>query len=280
MFKKTLLALAALSFSALAYSANTTSTSTPPQAQIQVQAQTQVPAMSAAQQKQIEDVVHNYLVKNPEVIVEAVQVLQQKQMQQAEKNIQKTQQVASKFADMLIRQAGDPVVGNVNGKITLVEFFDYQCPHCVEMTPIIEGLIKSNPELRIVFKEFPIRGPMSETASRAALAARIQGKYYEFHSALMRNIMEQRKPLTEEVIYKIAQSVPGLNVDKLKTDMKSETVNQQIKTTYKLAQDLQLIGTPAFFIAKTDANQNTVFGFVPGRAELGQLQDAIKKAGQ
>jgi protein-disulfide isomerase len=234
-------------------------------------------AMNPQQQKQVEDVVRNYLVKNPEVIVESLQTLQQKQMEQARKTMQKTQETAPKHVDALFRQANDPVAGNPNGKITVVDFFDYQCPHCVKMTPVLEDLIKSNPEVRVVFKEFPIRGAVSEYASKVALAARLQGKYFDFHKALMQQAI--KGDLTEETVLKSAQAA-GINMDQLKTDMKSDAIAQQIKTTMKLAQELQLLGTPAFFIAKTDIKNNapaSAIVFIPGQVDLIQLQATVKK---
>lgn len=235
--------------------------------------------MTPAQQKQMEDLVHNYLVKNPEVIVEALQALQQKQMEQARKTMQKTQETAPKFADAIFHESTDPVVGNPNGKVTIVDFFDYQCPHCIKMTPILESVIKSNPDVRIVFKEFPIRGPLSEYAAKVALAANTQGKYFEFHKALMQQ-MDSQQPLTEAVVLKTAQSV-GLDIDKLKVDIKNDAIAKQIKNTMKLGQDLQLLGTPAFFVAKTDVKNNvpaSAITFIPGQVDQVQLLEVIKKA--
>jgi protein-disulfide isomerase len=236
-----------------------------------------VAGVSPQQQKQIEDVVHQYLIKNPEVIVEAVQALQQKQIDATRKSMKETQETAPKFADVLFRDASNPVAGNVKGAVTIVDFFDYQCPHCSHMTPILDAVIKANPDVRIVFKEFPIRGPISDFASRAALAAAKQGKYFEFHKALMQKASVE--PLTEDSIIKAAQSV-GLNIDKLKADMKDPSISQQIKDNTKLARDLKLIGTPAFFIGKTNVAANAgpkSVIFIPGQIEQVQLQDIIKQ---
>lgn len=232
--------------------------------------------MSAVQKKQVQEVVRDYLVQNPDVIIQALQGYQQKQMDQAKKTIQKTQETSPQFAEALFHQANDPMAGNVNGKVTVVEFFDYQCPHCVDMTPVIEGLIKNNPDVKIVLKEFPIRGPISEVATRAALAAKEQGKYFELHKALMES---KQEPLTQDAIFQAAKSV-GLDVDKLKAAMKSDVVEKQIKANYKLAQDLQLIGTPAFFIAKSDVSKSspaTAIVFLPGQVDAAQMNQAIDK---
>lgn len=231
------------------------------------------PAFADMNKAQVEGVVHDYILKNPEVIAEAVQNLQQKQMDQMKS---KGQEVAVKKASDLFKYANDPVVGNANGKVTLVEFFDYQCPHCVDMDPVITGLIKANPGLRVVFKEFPIRGAVSMTASRAALAANKQGKYMEMHEALMKDASS----LTDAKIMEIAKKI-GLDVTKLKTDMAGPDVDKQVKDTYKLAQELQLYGTPALFVAKTDVTSSspvTAVDFAPGQVDQKYLQNAIDKA--
>src|SRR5688572_18230021 len=114
------------------------------------------PNVSSAEKAKIESVVHDYLLKNPEIIMQAVQVLQTKQMQETRKSFDKTQSVAAKFTQKLFQNASDPMIGNANGTVTIAEFFDYQCVHCVEMEPVIASLIKANTNLRVIFKEFPI----------------------------------------------------------------------------------------------------------------------------
>lgn len=229
------------------------------------------------QKLKIEGVVKDYLTKNPEVVILALQSYQQKQMDQAEKSIEKTKELSPKFANELFRENNDPIVGNPNGIITITQFFDYQCPHCAHMVPVIDALIKANPNVRFVYKEFPIRGADSEKASRAALAAKMQGKYLAFHEALMN---EHAKGLLDEaVIFKVAQAA-GLNVQQLKTDMNNALIEQQIKNNTKLGQSLQLIGTPAYFIAKTDISNNAdakAITFIPGQVDQDKLQVVIDK---
>jgi protein-disulfide isomerase len=96
----------------------------------------------------------------------------------------------------LLYRAGDPIAGNPKGKVTLVEFFDYQCGHCIDMAPVIGEIIKANPNVRVIFKEFPIRGPVSDYAARAALAANKQGKYYQFSHANIKLAQELKLPGT------------------------------------------------------------------------------------
>jgi protein-disulfide isomerase len=230
------------------------------------------------QKKQTEEVVHDYIIKNPEVLVQSLQGYQQKQMMEQTQKFKQIQQNSSKFASQLFHQTTDPTAGNPTGAVTLVEFFDYQCPHCIDMTKTIDETIKANPQVRVIFKEFPIRGAMSELATRAALAAQKQGKYFPLHLALMSSKTE---PLTEDIIYDTAKTA-GLNVDKLKVDMKDKSVDQQIKTNYQLAKDLEIMFTPVLFIAKSNVTNNAksdAIMFVPGEVSSAQLTEVIKKIG-
>jgi len=273
------LVMAGLLSSNVAMSAQTQPSGTVAQPQ-QNQAQQKLVVLTdngGPKKSQIESIVHDYILSNPDVIVQALQSFQQKQMEKARETIVQTQKKSPQYVDALFHQAADPVVGNQQGTITVVEFFDYQCPHCVDMADIMDKLVISNPNVRVVYKEFPIRGPVSVFAAKAALAAKNQGKYIEFHKALMNT---KQQPLTNESILQIAQSV-GLDADQLKKDMNNPAVDQQIKSTYKLAQDLELIGTPAFFIGKTtlvgkNAKSSDIV-FIPGQVDQSQLEDMIKK---
>lgn len=173
----------------------------------------------------------------------------------------------------LLHKSGDPVAGNPKGSVTVVEFFDYQCSHCMNMAPTISAIISSNPNVRWVFKELPIRGAMSQVASRAALAANMQGKYYSFNHALLTT----NQPLTEEFILQTAKE-NRLNISKLKNDMNSARISAQIKANFALASKLGVEGTPAFFIAKTNAANDAEINFQLGEMSQSQLQTAIDKA--
>ncbi len=260
-FVKTLLATGVMTFAAHSFAATAaapTSTSA---------------NVNAAERAKIESVVHDYLLQKPEILMQAFQILQQKQMQEAEQSVKKTQSIANNFATALFHTSNDPVAGNPNGTVTIAEFFDYQCPHCVDMAPTIAGIIKANPNVRVVFKEFPIRGPMSEVAARAALAANKQGKYYDFMHALLTS----NQQLTNDVIFTIAKN-SGVNVDQLKKDMDSAAIKDQLKANMKLAQDLKLFGTPAVFVGKTNTGSGTNINYYPGQVTQDQLQGLIDKA--
>ncbi|MCC5014125.1 MULTISPECIES: DsbA family protein [unclassified Legionella] len=228
--------------------------------------------MTDAQKKAIEKVVHDYLVNNPEVLIEASQALQQKQQQ----TMQQQAQAAIKDNASQLFNDSMAVAGNPKGNVTLVEFFDYQCIHCKKMASVLSDLVKKDNNLRIVYKEFPIFGKSSELASRAALAAGMQGKYQAMHDALLK----QEKRLNEELILSTAKSL-GLNMAKLKTDMNSKAVTDALNANRELAEKLRLMGTPAFIVAATPAGkfkEGSAPSFIPGAAGEEALQELIKKA--
>lgn len=225
-----------------------------------------------AQKKDIQSVVHEYLVNNPEVLVEVSQALQMKQQQNMQ---QEAQAAIEKNVDPLMADKLT-VVGNPNGNVTLVEFFDYQCIHCKKMAPVISELIKKDSNLRVIYKEFPIFGESSDKASRAALAAAMQGKYVAMHEALI----GQEKKLNDQIIDDAAKSI-GLDMTKFKADMNSQAVTDALTANRQLAEALHLMGTPAFIIASTPGGKFKVGSkpaFIPGAASPETLQDLIKKA--
>jgi protein-disulfide isomerase len=177
-----------------------------------------------------------------------------------------------KEANALFGQRNDPVAGNAQGKVTLVEFFDYQCSHCINMRSTIDALIKDNPNLRVVFKDFPISGDVSLYAAKAALAANKQGKYLVLHDMLLKS----GASLTENKVLALAASA-GVDTKKLKEDMNSSEVDQQIKAIYQLAQTLQLQGTPAFYVGRTvmPATPSASIDFINGQVMQQVLQQAI-----
>jgi len=178
--------------------------------------------------------------------------------------------VNAQSMDELFRQSNSPIGGNPKGKITVVDFFDYQCEHCIKMTPVISAVIKSDPNVRVVFKDFPILGPVSQFAARAALAANMQGKYYQFHHALM----SVDQPLTEDVVLEVAKSA-GLNVDKLKKDMDSPAITRQLNENMALAKNLKVYATPTFFIGKTNATKENEVISLMGDMSQTEFQNAI-----
>jgi len=228
--------------------------------------------MSAEQKKAIEKIVHDYLVSNPEVLIEASQALQQKQQQ----NMREQAQSAIRENAKSLFSGNSTTVGNPKGNVTVVEFFDYQCIHCKKMAPVMSELLSNDKNLRVIYMEFPIFGKSSETASRAALAAAMQGKYKPLHNALLK----QDKKLTKESVMEIAKSV-GLDMKQLQKDMDSDKVNKILQDNRKLAEEMRLMGTPAFVVASTPNGQfkkDSDPAFIPGATSKESLQELIQKA--
>lgn len=256
--KKQIIGLMVASVIATAAFAQTDTTAT--------QSETKVSSFSSSQVKDIQKVVHDYLVKNPEVLIEVSQILQERESKQSQ---QQTRQAIKDNKDKIIADSVSPVVGNKAGDAVLVEFFDYQCGHCKAMKADIDSLMKKNPNLKVIFKELPIFGGNSQYAAMAALAAAKQGKYYPFHEALL----GQEEGLTKEKVLNLARK-SGLDVTKLKKDMESTELKNQVRDNFALAQKLKLVGTPSFIIANKDGS---VFEFIPGQASEADMQQMIDK---
>jgi protein-disulfide isomerase len=205
--------------------------------------------------------VKEYILANPEIILEAVQTLRRKQ-EEAQK---KAAEEALKSRRAELQGATDlPVGGNPKGDVTIVEFMDYRCGYCKGAQPTLDQVMRADGKIRFVLKEFPILGPASRTASKAAIAANKQGKYLAFHTALM----AYPNNLTDEVIFALARQV-GLDVAKLKDDMNAPEVEALIEKTHKLAQDLGINGTPGFVIGDQ---------IIPGAVSADELKKKIAEA--
>lgn len=170
----------------------------------------------------------------------------------------------------LLHQSDDPVIGNRQGKVTIVEFFDYQCSYCVKMIPVISAILQKNRNVRVIFKEYPIRGEPSVFASRAALAANMQGKYYQFSHALL----NAKQPLTRYYITKVAKEI-GLNMNQFNADLKSQRITQTLSNNFRLAQTLDVTGTPAFFIANSQSNNMQEINYIAGAMTQNEIQHII-----
>ena len=131
---------------------------------------------------QIKDLALQAIRENPQIVMEAVAILEaQEDARKADQSVA----LLSSRRDVLERDPNAPVLGNVDGDVTIVEFFDYNCPYCKRVKPEIQALMAADPDIRLVYREWPILGEGSVFAARAALAARNQGKYEEFHWAMM-----------------------------------------------------------------------------------------------
>lgn len=191
-------------------------------------------------EKKIVDVVHDYLTKNPEILVEMTTELDKRQ--QAEQASQQ-EKVISENADALFRSPMSYSAGNPNGDVTVVEFFDYNCGFCKRALPDLVKLIDSDDKVKVVFKELPIFGEESEAAAKAALAAGKQGKYFEMHQKLY---AEPGKADKDKALRAAAEL--GLDVPQLEKDMEDPSIQQALDETKELAQKLGLQGTPLYLI--------------------------------
>ncbi len=196
--------------------------------------------LSEADKAEIEALVRDWIARNPEAVLESIEAMRARE-EAAERLAQAAR--AAELAAELERDPRDPVLGNPDGDVTLVEFFDYQCGYCKRMLEPMLDVARLDGGLRLVMKEFPILGPVSTTAARAALAARAQGGYEAMHLGLMR----VRGRLTEEAVFQTA-SEAGLDVARLIRDMEAPEVDAHIARARELAQALSINGTPAFVI--------------------------------
>ena len=219
------------------------------------------PATPGLDRESVRKIVKEYLLEHPEVIEEAIQVLRAKR----ESGKQDRVRAALRDHDKALRSHPmSPVSGNPKGDVTLVEFFDYQCGYCKQSLKPVRDLLETDRQLRIVWKEFPILGPVSRFAARVAMASKKQGRYLEFHVA----VMGSRGKLTEDRVMAIAGSV-GLDVRRLRRDMEDPAIENYLDETIRLARVLGIRGTPAFVIGDT---------LVPGVVGGARLEELIAKA--
>jgi len=219
-------------------------------------------AINEAERATLENVIRTYLLKNPELIREAMMGLEAREQQP------KTEQAGvalSTHAEQLLRDPASPVGGNPKGDVTVVEFFDYRCGYCRKASPDVAALIASDPEVRVVYKEFPILGPDSVLAAQAALAANQQGRYGEFHKALM-----VAEAFNETSLDKIAADL-GMDLERFRADRVDPKVSAGLEANYALANALNINGTPAFAIGQQ---------LIPGAAGVDVLKAAVHAARQ
>ena len=206
------------------------------------------------QRQAIEVIIHDYLMQNPDVLIEALRAAEDA----------KANQVLSDRHHEIFDDPATPVGGNPQGDVTIVEFFDYRCPYCKQVQPTLQALLDQDHKLRFIYKEMPVLGAPSVTAAHAALAARLQGKYEHFHTAMMAT----KGQITDEVVYQVAGSV-GLDVDRLKRDMAAPEIAQALKANLALASALEIRGTPGFIIGEH---------IVPGAIDLDALKNLVADA--
>lgn len=228
-------------------------------------------SFSQEQIKQIEQIIHNYLVdKNPQVIIEVAQNLQKQELGKEKARVKTGVMQYSKdiFNTAL---PGRIVLGNPNGSLVLAEFLSYECGHCREMSPLVEHLIKNNPNLKVILIYWPFQGNDAIYAAKVAIAAKAQGKFAQLHEAFMAS----EDLLSKNAIDKIVKKI-GLNETKLQQDIKQmdATINTGLLFNSKLAENLKLVGTPTFVAANGTL---TKFSVVPGAGTENELTQAVNE---
>jgi protein-disulfide isomerase len=184
--------------------------------------------------------VHEYLTKNPEILVEMTTELDKRQAQDQDA---KQAKAIGDNAEAIFRSKVAHVAGNPNGDVSVVEFFDYNCGYCRRALPDVVKLVEGDGKVRLVLKELPIFGEESEDAAKLAIAADKQGKYFEMHQKLL---SEPGKANKDKAL-KIAKEI-GLDTDKLQKDAADPSVTQALAETKELAEKLSLQGTPLYLI--------------------------------
>jgi protein-disulfide isomerase len=226
-------------------------------------AQTGKDALTPAQREAVEAIVGDVLRNNPEIVLEAIRTLQERQ-RAAE--LEKGRDAVARHKDAIENDPSSPVAGNPNGSVTVVEFFDYRCTYCKQVLPTITALIHEDADVRYVFKEFPILSPESEIAARVALLVwqYHPDKYFTFH----RQLMSVRGNLDKARVLRIAEDL-GADAARIEREMESEELGAILERNRALAQELGIRGTPGFVIDDT---------IVPGAVGLEALKRLVADA--
>jgi len=216
---------------------------------------------SPEQRREIVDVLRDALRQDPNILRDALVALEE-----ADTNAKAGAQRAAITAQAaaLFRNAEDPVKGNPQGAVTVVEFFDARCGYCKQIHPAVEQLLRRQGDVRLVLKDLPILGPNSLLASRALLAAQRQGKYAELYDTLMKLREEPAEPVLKREAEKL-----GLDWARLRRDMDDPAIARRLEANTRLAGALRIEGTPALIIGDT---------LVPGAVDLATLERLVAEA--
>ena len=222
---------------------------------------------NAAQKKQLETIIHDYLVNNPKILMEMSQSLQKMQ----EHEVTKAQDISKKLIlehkHEIFTHGKHQFSGNRNAKVVLVDFFDYQCSHCRALIPTFNKLLAENPNLKIIWIDWPIFGETSVYASSAAHAAKIQGKYEAMHHALF----GLNEAITKKKILEIATTI-GLDQKQFEEDIESPEMIKFLEANMKLANELKLVAAPTMIVSKPEKDK---FTLIVGEVSYLELEKAI-----
>ena len=213
------------------------------------------------QRAEIVQIVREALKADPTILRDAVTALQadDTNVKEAAAKV-----MIGKLGPTLTKSQSDPVAGNPNGDVTVVEFYDLRCPYCRRMLPVIAELLKTDPKVRLIYKDIPILGPPSVLGARAVLAAQRQDGYQKLHDL----IMAGPPTITEESLHADATRA-GLDWDRLQKDMTDPSIERRLSVNLDLAHDLGIEGTPAYVVGTK---------LLPGAVDLAELQGAVAAA--
>jgi len=199
-----------------------------------------------AQRSEIQKIIKDYLVANPELLEEMSAELQKRQ---AVAEAEKHRAAVQRNAELIFNSPRGVVVGNRDGDVNFVEFFDYNCGYCKHAMADMLTLMKSDPKLRVVLKEFPVLGPSSVEAAQVGIALRMQDptgkKYFDFHQKLLNGRGQADKARAIA-----AAKEAGADMARLEKDMTSPEISATLNENFKLAEDMGLNGTPSYVIGK------------------------------
>ena len=204
--------------------------------------------------------VRDYLMENPEVLMEAIAVLEERQ---AAEGAARDLQLVARYAEELFETPHDLIEGNPDGDITIVEFMDYRCSFCRRAAPELATLLEADGNIRVIVKELPILGAQSTMASRFALATRYtfdEEAYAIMHDAMM----TMRADVTEASLVRLADDL-GYDGMEILAGMEDPRIDAVIEANYALAQSMQISGTPTFVMGR-----QLIRGFVP-EAEMARI---------
>ena len=192
-------------------------------------------------EQEIRNIIEKYILDNPEILIESLEKFTASQKKKEEENFV---YILNNFYDTKVYE-NLPRIGNIDSKLIIVEFVDYNCGYCRKTLPTISKLMKNFDNIQIVFIDYPILSESSEIAARASLAANEQNAYFEYHTILLNN----KKSINENILYKIAKDL-SLDIEKFKKDMSSKKIKNNIIKNIKFANSLKIRGTPTFIIGR------------------------------
>lgn len=224
----------------------------------------------------IQKIVHNYIVNHPQVLVEAEKKLREIEGEKEKERIEQIRTNIAKYKNQIFdsKLPGRVVLGNPQGKIIITEFTQYQCSSCKLVFPIINNLLKTNQDVQLIVVYWPFLGNDAAYTAKALLAAQKQNKFAELEKA----ILDSSAAVTKSKVDEYIKLIPAIDSKKLYADMNNKEFDTGLKDNFKLAQNLNIIGTPTFIFANKNMKK---ISFIPGQTshfeeDLSQALKAVQ----